>query len=318
MDDKSSSHCLSIASRVGWASCKIGWMAYITSSPYWSRSGPEEKLSNEQLPTYVPSLAVRHHNDSCGLSSHGPVENVWSCVRKSFCLFFPQWITWLGRVFSFQKKKPGFFHENSHQLRCLTSTNMAFCFGGMSRFFWNLRWRLASGCAQSVWVPPSWCWPWAWRAQKYYYSCRFMERCCEKFGVILYKFSFCDFLVFCDDFFFGGSGMGWRFLRFLRHDNEAMERCPPRSKFFGKCLGGSLRTRVGGWPRYVKSWDFRRGSFLKKKTSFPRCFAASVLFFIFWLCRLVRTPTTDGWFYDLYTYCWWFRNPAPPGMYKTL
>ena len=104
MDDKSSSHCLSIASRVGWASCKIGWMAYITSSPL--RSGPEEKLSNEQLPTYVPSLAVRHHNDSCGLGGRGPVENVWSCFRKSF--FFPNGSLDLGGFFPSKKKRQVF------------------------------------------------------------------------------------------------------------------------------------------------------------------------------------------------------------------
>ena len=75
-------------------------------TPYW-RSGPEEKLSNEQLPTYVPSLAVRHHNDSCGLSSRGPVENVWSRFRKSFCFFSP--MEHLGG-FSLPEKKARFFH----------------------------------------------------------------------------------------------------------------------------------------------------------------------------------------------------------------
>ena len=64
--------------------------------------------------------------------------------------------------------------------------------------------------------------------------------------------------------------MGWRCLRFLRHDNESMERCPPRSKFFGKCLGGSLCTRVGGWPRCEELAFGEEVSLIEKE--FPEMF----------------------------------------------
>ena len=97
-----------------------------------------------------------------------------------FVFFFPNGS--LGRVFSFQKKTPGFFHENSHQLRCLTSTNMASCFGGTSRIVLKSEmaacFRLCSECLGTTFLMLT------LGLESTERTLCLMERCCEKFGAI--------------------------------------------------------------------------------------------------------------------------------------
>ena len=117
----------SIASTVGWASCNLdGWhTSHRTILTLRARREAEQRA--------VANLCAEFGREA-------PQRFVWFvqpwACRKCLELcqevvFFP--MDHFGRVFSFQKKTPGFFHENSHQLRCLTSTNMASCFRGMSR-----------------------------------------------------------------------------------------------------------------------------------------------------------------------------------------
>ena len=272
-------------------------------TPYW-RSGPEEKLSNEQLPTYVPSLAVRHHNDSCGLSSRGPVENVWSRFRKSFCFFSP--MEHLGG-FSLPEKKARFFHVTPINSDVSPQPTWLFVSVACPAFFeiWDggllqvvlrvfgyhlLDGDLGPGEHRNIGKPNGEMW---W----------------EIWSDVL-SFSF---VMIC----FWGE-MGWRFLRFWDTMNPwkmATNLFDFRSKFLRKCLGCSLCTRVGRaqmWRACFRTHKNREEVSLRKefRDVFSFCF-------IFWLCRshehqlrmddsMIYKRTADG------------RNPTPPGMYKTL
>ena len=106
MDDKDSWHCLSIASRVGWASCNLdGWH---TSHHHHigHAQGPKRSWATSSCQPMCRVWPWGTTPDSCGLSSRGPVE-MFGVVSGSRFFFFPNGSTWEG-FFSSKKKTPDF------------------------------------------------------------------------------------------------------------------------------------------------------------------------------------------------------------------